>query len=412
MRIAIVGSGVSGLVAAYLLHRNHEITVFEASARPGGHANTYTVNRGDESHAVDTGFVVFNEAAYPNFIRLLDELGVSSQPSDMSFSVQCEKSGLEYASHCLFAQKRNLVRPRFYRMLRDLVRFFRESREVLDGSFERMTLGDYLAKRGYSRVFIEDHLVPMGSAIWSAQPGSFDRFPVRQFVRFFENHGFLQVRDRSPWRTVSGGSQAYVHAICRRFPDRLRLSTPITGVRRSEDGVILKTAGGESERFDQVVLAVHSDQALGMLDDPSEDERRILGTIRYQQNETVLHTDVRLLPRRKAAWASWNYLRPANAESGRIKVTYNMNRLQRLSARDTFCVTLNRTDELSPSQVVESWDYAHPVFDADAFQAQKNRHLISGVRRTHYCGAYWGYGFHEDGVRSGLAVAKALGEVW
>ncbi|MGB0715267.1 MAG: NAD(P)/FAD-dependent oxidoreductase [Phycisphaerae bacterium] len=410
-RIAIVGSGVAGLVAAYLLRRRHDVTLFEADDRLGGHAHTISVSRSAGDFHVDTGFVVFNEVAYPNFIRLLDELGVASQASDMSFSVQCQASGLEYASHCLFAQRSNYFRPRFYGMLRDISRFFREAREVRDAAYDEMTLGDYFAHRRYSKSFIEDHLVPMGSAIWSAQPGAFDRFPVQHFVNFFDNHGFLQLRNRSAWRTVTGGSRQYVDAIARHLEGAVRLSSPVLGVRRDADQVSIRTPAG-SDVFDEVVLAVHSDQALAMLEDPSDDEARVLGAIGYQANDTVLHTDEKLLPTNRRAWASWNYWRPRNAGPTSVQVTYNMNRLQCLDADATFCVTLNRTGEIDQSHVIRELSYAHPEYDREAFDAQKEWHLISGRRRTHYCGAYWGYGFHEDGVKSGLAVAKSLGEDW
>lgn len=411
MKIAIIGGGVSGLVCAYLLNRRHEITLFEAEDRIGGHTHTVDVERDGRSCAVDTGFIVFNEPAYPNFVKLLARLGVESQPSDMSFSVQCEMTGLEYASHsldALFARRRNLLRPRFHRMLYDITRFFREARAFLKCGDREQSLADFLAAGRYSPAFIEDHLIPMGSAVWSAEPQRFAQFPAWHFIRFFENHGFLQVRERSPWRVVRGGSREYVRAMTHAFSDRIRLQTPIRSIRRTSDAVIVEPAGHDAAAFDQVVIATHSDQALAMLADASDDERCVLGAIPYQTNETVLHTDVAMLPRARRAWASWNYYRPAN-ERPRATVTYNMNRLQRLDAEGTFCVTLNRENEIAPSAVIRRMTYHHPVYTPATFGAQIQRERISGVNRTHYCGAYWGYGFHEDGVRSALAVCTRFG---
>lgn len=411
MRIAIIGTGVSGLVAAYVLNRAHDITVFEAADAPGGHANTVSVQAGERTIGVDTGFVVFNESAYPNFVKLLEQLGVASQPSDMSFSVQCAGSRLEYASHSLggvFAQPSNILKPSFHRMLHDIRRFFRDSREVLSNGHGTMTLGDYLQERRYSRAFVQNHLIPMGSAVWSAKPSQFADFPVRQFVRFFDNHGFLQVRNRPGWRTVTGGSHRYVDAITATFRDRLRLNTPVRGVRRTEQGVEMRTDKHGVEHFDDVVIATHSDQALRMLDDPSDEERRVLGAIRYQANDTVLHTDARLLPTRRNAWASWNYFKPADPQDS-VSITYCMNRLQSIESADPFCVTLNRTPAIETSRIIRRMNYEHPVYDMSAFDAQGKHDRISGVRHTHYCGAYWGYGFHEDGVRNALRVCARFG---
>ncbi|MCG8407829.1 MAG: FAD-dependent oxidoreductase [Phycisphaerales bacterium] len=413
MRIAIVGSGVSGLVAAYLLQRDHEITVFEADDRVGGHAHTVDVMSGNRRLGVDTGFMVFNEAAYPNFTKLMHRLGVQSQPSDMSFSVQCAATGLEYSStsfDSLFAQRGNLLRPSFYRMLSDIRRFYRESREVLNGNgrFERVTLGDYLRERRYSRAFIEHHIVPMGAAIWSSGPSRFETFPVRQFVRFFDNHSFLQVNNRIPWRTITGGSRSYVEAITRSFRDRIRVNTAVHGVRRHREFVELTTDAKLSDCFDCVVIAVHSDQALRMLADPSDLEQAVLGAIPYQRNDTVLHTDRQVLPMREKAWASWNYHRPRES-SNRVSITYCMNKLQNFEAAAPYCVSLNRCPEIDPSRVVRRMVYHHPVFDHNSFAMQERHREINGVRRTYYCGAYWGYGFHEDGVRSALAVCEKFG---
>lgn len=412
MRIAIVGSGISGLVVAYLLNGGNEITVFESDDRVGGHAHTVDVESSDGRLGVDTGFVVFNEGAYPHFTKLLKRLGVQSQVSDMSFSVQCAATGLEYSStsiDTLFAQRGNLLRPSFYRMLADIRRFYRTSQEVLNGNgeFERVTLGDYLRDRRYSRSFIEQHIIPMGAAIWSSGNAQLESFPVRPFVRFFDNHGFLKITRRSPWRTIRGGSRSYVDAITSGFRDRIRLRTPVRSIRRFDDRVEITTDEKPAERFDCVVIAAHSDQALRMLADPSDAERSVLGAIAYQRNDTVLHTDRRLLPSREKVWASWNYHRP-NPTSDRVSITYLMNRLQKLPSATPYAVSLNRGDDVDESEVLRRMVYHHPVYDADAFAAQKRHAEISGVRRTHYCGAYWGYGFHEDGVRSALAVCRAF----
>jgi predicted NAD/FAD-binding protein len=411
MKIAIIGSGVSGLVAAYLLHRDHHITVYEAGDHVGGHANTVRVNGNGQTYGVDTGFVVFNEQAYPNFVKLLDRLEVASQPGEMSFSVQCEATELEYASRSLgtvFAQRGNLLRPSFYRMLMDIRRFFREAREVLEERYDPLTLGEYFRKNRYSRAFVNHHIIPMGSAIWSAPPGQFEEFPVKEFVRFFDHHGFLRIRDRSPWRTICNGSRQYVDALTKTFSDRVHVGTPVRRVRRFDDAVEVDTLRFGTERFDRVIMATHSDQALAVLQDPSDDEREILGAIPYQINETVLHSDASLMPTRRRAWASWNYFKPRSA-TGRTSITYCMNKLQALKAPEAMCVSLNRTDVIDPEKVIQRMTYHHPMFDSRSFDAQRKHDRINGVRRTHYCGAYWGYGFHEDGVRSALAACKPLG---
>lgn len=413
MRIAIIGSGISGLVVAHLLHDEHDITVFEADGRLGGHAHTINVRHGDRRVGVDTGFVVFNEAAYPNFTRLLRHLRVESQLSDMSFSVQCARTGLEYGStsvDSMFAQRGNLLRPSFYRMLADIRRFYRESREVLNGNgnFANVTLGDYLRDRRYSTAFIDHHIVPMGAAIWSGGAATIETFPIQQFIRFFDNHSFLQINDRSPWRTITGGSQRYVDAISQPFRDRVRLGTPVKSVRRFDDHVEVTTAARPTEKFDAVVMAVHSDQALRMLSDPTEAESSVLGAIGYQRNDTVLHTDRRMLPAREKAWASWNYYRPQES-SDRVAMTYYMNKLQHIESPAPYCVSLNRCSDIDEKKVVRRMVYHHPIFDRHSFAAQSRHAEIDGVKRTHYCGAYWGYGFHEDGVRSALAVCEKFG---
>ena len=411
MRIAIVGTGVSGLVSAALLARAHEVTVFEADERIGGHTHTHQVERHGRTYAIDTGFIVFNERTYPNFIRLLELLGVASHATEMSFSVRDERSGLEYNGtdlNRLFAQRRNLLRPSFLRMVRDILRFYREAPALLAGDDESLTLGAYLTRGGYSRSFIEQHLVPMGSSVWSADPRLMLDFPARYLVQFFANHGFLTVNDRPRWRVVSGGSRSYLAPLSRGIGDRIRRRAAVQQIVRRRDGVRVSAWGSEPERFDAVVIAAHSDQALAMLGDARPAEREILGAIPYQRNEAVLHTDARLLPRRRLAWAAWNY-HVLEGGPAAATVTYNMNILQGLDAPEPFCVTLNRSAAIDPATVIARMTYHHPVYTRATVAAQRRWAEINGVERTYFCGAYWGYGFHEDGVRSALAVAQRFG---
>jgi predicted NAD/FAD-binding protein len=412
MRIAIIGSGISGLTAAYLLSDEHEVVVFEAADYIGGHTNTVDVIWGENTYAVNTGFIVFNEATYPNFIKLMKRLGVAWQPSMMSFSVKCEKTGLEFSPstlNSLFIQRRNLLRPHFYRMLLDVFRFKRDSAELLRTEDDRLTLNDYLTRKGYSRFFIEHFIIPMGEAIWSADPGQFDRFPARHFAQFFKNHGFLNVRDQPLWLTIQGGSRRYVAPITRPFKHNLRLGCAVKSLRRQPGHVEVASAGAAPERFDAAVVATHSDQALALLADPSDAERSILGAIRYQENHTVLHTDTSVLPSRKAAWASWNYHIPKK-ELGRVAVTYDMNILQSIPAPVEFCVSLNLEARLDPSKVIRRMVYHHPVYCPESLAARRRLKEINGVNRTYFAGAYWGYGFHEDGVNSALEVCRHFGK--
>jgi len=412
VRIAIVGTGVSGLVSAHLLSRAHEVTVFEADERIGGHTHTHRVERFGRVYEVDTGFIVFNHRTYPSFTHLLDRLGVASQPTAMSFSVRDEGSGLEYNGtdlNRLFAQRRNLLRPSFYRMVRDILRFYREAPALLAGPDEGLTLGAYLTCHGYSRAFVEQHLVPMGAAVWSADPRTMLEFPARYLVQFFANHGFLQVNDRPGWRVIRGGSARYVEPLVRGFRDRIRLGAAVRQILRRRDGVRVCATGAEPERFDAVVIAAHSDQALAMLGGAARPaEREILGAITYQPNEAVLHTDARLLPRRRRAWAGWNAHVLAGGPAA-ATVTYNMNLLQGLTSPEPFCVTLNRSAAIDPQKIIARMTYHHPVYTRASVAAQRRWAEVNGVDRTWFCGAYWGYGFHEDGVRSGLAVARAFG---
>lgn len=410
-RIAIVGSGISGLVSAYLLHCDHEITVYEADEYIGGHTNTVPVERGGHIWNVDTGFIVYNEANYPNFTKLLHRLDVATHPSTMSFSVRCATSGLEYNGtdlNGLFAQRRNLASPTHYGMLMDIARFYREAPELLATPDDPTSMGEYLEKNRYRRRFVDQHIIPMGAAIWSADPESMLEFPAAHFVRFFHHHGFLSLAGRPQWRVITDGSQEYVRKLTAAFRDRIRLRTPVRSIRRDADAVCV-TTHNSSEFFDDVILAVHSDQALQLLSDPSPDEKSILGAIPYQRNETVLHTDTSMLPKRRRAWASWNYYLP-KFSPGRATVTYNMNILQGLESDTTFCVSLNRNQDIHPDHIVRELVYHHPVYTNRTMAAQKRHAEISGVDHTHYCGAYWGYGFHEDGVRSALRVTAPFGK--
>ncbi len=411
MRIAVVGAGISGLVAAHLLHPEHEITVFEADDRIGGHSHTVRVDTPHETHHVDTGFIVYNDRNYPSFEKLLAQLRVASQPTTMSFSVKAEPEDFEYAGTPggLFAQRANLVRPAFHRMIYDLLRFNREARWLVERGDDDVSLGGFLQARRYSREFIDRLIVPQASAVWSADPRQMWAFPARFLAQFFANHGMLGLGGRPRWRTVVGGSHRYVDALIAPFRDRIRTSAPVRAITRHADHVELTTAaGGEPERFDEVVLATHSDEALAMLADASDRERELLGAIPYQRNEAVLHTDRSLLPRRRRAWASWNYHLLPEA-SGLTRVTYHMNTLQNLSADREFCVTLNRTEVIDPAKVIKTISYSHPVFTPAGVAAQAQHASISGVNRTHFCGAYWGWGFHEDGVVSALRVGERLG---
>lgn len=413
MRIAVVGSGIAGLSAAWLLSKGHEVTVFEKDARIGGHSNTVEAPDGrGGTMPVDTGFIVFNHVTYPNLCALFEHLDVPTEASDMSFGVSIDGGRLEYSANSLFAQRTNLLRPSFLLMLRDIVRFYREAPSVLaDPGHEDATLGEYLAAGGYGVPFARDHLLPMGAAIWSAPMSEMADFPLRSFVRFFANHGLLKLRERTPWFTVSGGSREYVSRLAAPLAGRIRASTPVRAVERRPDGVRIATDAGP-EDFDEVVLACHGDQALRLLADPDADELRVLGAVRYQDNRAVLHADPRLMPRRVAAWSAWNYLAEGvRDDRARVSVTYWMNALQNLDRARPVFVTLNPLREPDPATVLGEFAYEHPLFDRAAVAAQREVGTIQGVRRTWFCGAWCGYGFHEDGIASGLAVAEALGRI-
>ena len=420
MRIAVVGTGIAGNVVAWQLAREHELTVYEAADRVGGHTHTHALAVGGREVQVDSGFIVFNDWTYPNFVRLLDTLGVASQRSPMSFSVRDDARDLEYNGSTLgglFVQRRNLLRPGFYRMLRDVLRFNREAPRLLATLGGELPLGEYLAAGRYSREFIAHYLVPMGAAIWSTEPAHMLGFPARFFVRFLHNHGMLSVDDRPTWRVVQGGSMRYVEKLTAGFRDRIRLRTPVEQIRRSGSQVVVKARGAEPARFDAVFLACHSDQALGLLADPSVAEREVLGAIRYQRNSAVLHTDTRVLPRRRRAWAAWNYHVDAVRDGGArdaaafaagapVTLTYHMNILQSLDTPEPLLVTLNRDAAIDPARVLARVAYEHPLFTPAGVAAQGRHAEISGPLGTYYCGAYWRYGFHEDGVVSALAALE------
>jgi predicted NAD/FAD-binding protein len=417
MKIAIVGAGISGLVVAHLLHDQHDITLYEAADYAGGHTNTIRVDTPNETHHVDTGFIVFNDRNYPSFERLLARLGVGSQPSTMSFSVSDGVGDFEYSGaspNGLFAKRAHLLTPWFHRMVSDLARFNRSARELLarPGSDPARgpgpSLGEWLERQRFSRPFVERLIVPQMSAVWSADPGQMWSFPARFLAEFFDHHGMLGLTGRPRWRVVRGGSARYVEALTAPFAERIHLSTPVRAVQRDDHGVLVSPHGGGPERFDEVVLATHSDQALTILTDATSAERSVLTAIPYQVNEAVLHTDVRMLPRRRRAWASWNY--HWEPEPGpRATVTYHMNRLQSLRSEREFCVTLNRTEAIDPARIIRKITYAHPVFTSAGVAAQRRFDDVNARDRVHFCGAYWGWGFHEDGVRSAVRVAERFG---
>lgn len=413
MRVAIIGTGVSGNVVARLLHRDHDLHVFEAGDQVGGHARTVRVEALGGTYHVDVGFMVFNDRTYPNFLRMLGDLGVESRPSDMSFSVRCERSGWEYQGSSLdglFAQRGNLVRPAFWGMLRDIFRFNRQSPRVLETQ-DSCSIGEYLAANGYGAAFVERYLVPMASAIWSARRDRMLEFPAHFLIGFFLNHGLLQLRDRPQWRTVVGGAQRYVEALTAPFRERIRLNCPVRRVARHAEHVVVEAAGKMPEVFDRVVFATHADQTLDMLADADELERRTLGAVAYQPNRAVLHTDTSLLPQRRRAWASWNYYVPAEPDCPPI-VTYDLSRLQGHQTTSPLCLTLNDGGRVDRALVLEEFAFEHPAYGPDSLAAQRRHKELNGHRKSYYCGAYWGFGFHEDGLRSGLAVAECFGKRW
>ena len=413
MKIAIIGSGISGLTCAYLLNRQHDITVFEASDWIGGHTHTVDVQVDGKTYAIDTGFIVFNDWTYPNFIRLLEQLGVAYKPTEMSFSVSDPVSGVEYNGHnlnSLFAQRSNLLSPAFLGMVRDILRFNREALDDLEHNrlAPGTTLGDYLQLGGYGQRFIQHYIVPMGAAIWSTSLSDMLAFPLQFFVRFFKNHGLLSVSDRPQWCVVEGGSRSYIEPLTASFAQRIRLNCPVERVARDADGVTLYSCAG-AECFDKVIFACHSDQALKLLAEPTLAEQSILGALPYSSNDVVLHTDTRLLPKRPLAWASWNYRLGGDAQRP-AAVTYDMNILQGIDGPTTFCVSLNQTDAIDPAKILARYRYEHPQYSLGGIAAQARWDELQDSLHSYFCGAYWANGFHEDGVVSALRVASAFGE--
>lgn len=414
MKVAIIGAGISGLTAAYLLNRQHDITVFETRGRLGGHTATRQVCVDGVNYAVDTGFIVYNDWTYPGFIELMAQLKVPSRPAEMGFSVSCAETGLEYSGaslNTLFAQRGNLLSPSFLRMARDILRFNREALQDLErGELSAdMTLGEYLQRKGYSEGFRRHYLLPMCAAIWSASRDVVLAFPLLFFVRFFRNHGLLSIDDRPQWRTIVGGSSAYLEPLSRSFSERVRLDCPVRRVTRDEGGVRVCSDRFGEETFDQVILASHSDQSLALLADPSEAESAALAAIPYQENEVVLHTDSRLLPRLRKTWSSWN-AQIGRTEQERAVLTYHMNTLQGIEAPVEFCVTLNQTAAIDPEHILGRYNFSHPVFTTAGMVAQEKIQAMNGSNRTWFCGAWCRNGFHEDGLASALAVCEALGE--
>ncbi|MDF1627441.1 MAG: FAD-dependent oxidoreductase [Parvibaculaceae bacterium] len=413
-KIAIIGSGVAGLGAAWLLNQSADITVFEKNEHVGGHANTVDAGDGAAPVPVDTGFIVYNEQNYPNLVALFEHLGVETKPSSMTFAASVDQGRFEYCGtgvNGLLAQRRNLINPRFWRMLRDVLRFYRTAENLAqDAECSDLSLGAYLRREKYSDAFIKDHILPMGAAIWSTSVDEMMDYPLATFVRFFKSHGLLKVKDRPEWRTVQGGSREYVKRLTQTFANKIR-HDQIIAVRRLPGHVELETAGGKKFLYDDVVLATHADEALELLSDASALERDHLECFRYTQNKTYLHTDASMMPKRRAVWSSWNYLGESKAGGEALTVTYWMNRLQSIDEGTPLFVTLNPSHPPRAETILRQFDYQHPLFDANAIRAQKSLWALQGQNRTWFCGAYFGYGFHEDALQSGLAVAECLGSV-
>lgn len=411
--IAVIGSGIAGMSAAWLLSQKHDVTVYEKNHRLGGHSNTVTVNTSLGATPVDTGFIVFNDATYPNLIALFEHLGVETKVSDMSFGVSLRGGETEYSSvdtSAFLCGGRNLVSPRFWSMTWDLLRFYRSAPlDLLRTRDQLISLGEYLNQRGYGDAFQRDHLLPQAAAIWSASMGEIHHYPACAFVRFFENHGLLKLQGRPKWRTVEGGSRAYVEKLTAPYAESARLGAGAVSVRRDGAGVWVRDAQGRVDRFDSIVIATHGDEALAMLEDASLEERNLLGAFKYAKNRAVLHMDAAFMPRREPLWASWNYV--GDNPDGGCVVTYWMNKLQNIRSKEQIFLTLNPRSEPRPESVLYETNYDHPVFNAAAIRAQEQLWSLQGARRTWFCGAHFGSGFHEDGLQSGLAVAEQLGGV-
>jgi predicted NAD/FAD-binding protein len=416
MKIAIIGSGISGLTSAYYLHRQHDITVFESEDRIGGHTATVDVSYAGEKHSIDTGFIVFNDWTYPAFIELMDELGVESKETEMSFSVRCDTTDIEYGGNnlnSLFAQRMNIFKPSFHKMIRDILRFNRESMQDLENNklSASVKLGQYLETNQYSSKFINQYLVPMGCAIWSASTDDMFEFPALFFIRFFKNHGLLSVSNRPQWRAIKDGSNSYLGPLTRGFDKQIKLNTRIKNVIPSRFGVLLEHDNGAVDKFDQVIMACHSDQSYFLLDPVCVSARKLLSQIAYQPNEVVLHTDNRLLPKRKKALSSWNYwLKKQNQDKAIL--TYHMNTLQGFTSEHDYCVTLNATESINPKKIIQQFNYSHPVFSADSIKAANELGELNGQNRLWFSGAYLGNGFHEDGVQSGKTVAAKINQMF
>ena len=412
MKVAIIGSGIAGLTAAYLLQKDHDISVFEANDYIGGHTHTHEISQNNKTWRVDSGFIVYNEKTYPNFIKLLKELKVKVQKTTMGFSVKAPSQNLEYSGGSLntvFAQRLNLFKPAFLIMLKDIIRFNRLAKIELSGVDETTTILSFLEKHKFSKPFIENYIIPMGAAIWSTAANKTTEMPAAFYIRFFQNHGLLQIFKRPQWFVIKGGSKSYVEKIIEGFQEKIFLSRPVIKVERSPSEVkIYCDKEPDPILFDKVIFATHSDQALELLEDPSDDEKSVLEALPYQKNTAIVHTDVSLMPKIKKTWSSWNYL--LNGDLNRpVTLTYNMNILQSLDAKPDFLVTLNSLNEISPSKIIKKVEYSHPLFTVSGIHAQKKKSQISGHKNTYYCGAYWGNGFHEDGVNSALDVCKAFG---
>jgi len=412
MKIAIIGTGISGLTSAYLLSKEHAVHVYEANDYIGGHVQTLPVHLDGICYEIDTGFIVFNDRTYPNFNKLLNQINVLSQPTSMSFSVKCETTGLEYngtSINGLFAQRLNLLKPSFLLMVKDILRFNRDAKEFLNDSVEEITFGDFLKRGGYSNLLKNNYALPMASAIWSAKSKVIEDANFRFFAQFFENHGMLNVNDRPQWLVIKGGSKQYILKLIEPFKNNIRINSPVDKIIRKNEGIEVVFNKQQKELYDRVIIATHSDQALKMIESPSHDEREILSAIPYQTNVAHLHWDCSVLPKQKNAWASWNYFRP-NKLKEETTVTYYMNMLQSLNIPRNVCVSLNIDEHIDPKKIYKKIIYQHPVFTSKAILAQKRHKEIDGVDKIHFCGAYWGSGFHEDGVNSALSVCKSFGQ--
>ena len=411
-RIAIIGSGISGLTTAYLLHKSHEITLFEANDYIGGHTHTVKVAQGEQSYDIDTGFIVCNDLYYPNFLKLMDKLNIAMQPTEMSFSVRNNPLGLEYNGHnlnTLFSQRRNLLRPKFYRLIRDILYFNEAAKKAIEeGIAENITLDTFVNQQSLSDIFKNNYLLPMAAAIWSCSMEQAGEFPLQFFLKFFLNHGLLDIKNRPQWYAVKGGSKAYIDPMTSGFKDQIRLSTPVNSVVRDDSWIEVNHATGK-ETFDQLVFACHSDQALDLLKNASIEEKAILGELLYQQNDVILHSDASLMPKKSLSWASWNFLAGEQEHNDPTLVTYCMNILQGIASDQPFLVSLNARHKIDPEKIIGEYDYTHPVYSVAGMKAQSRRNEISGVGRIHYCGAYLYNGFHEDGVRSALDIGEKFG---